>query len=98
MGKKITDIPFWGIFYDCFPNKEDVLMQQDATAITNEEWWAIAKWWRNALLTESDWSQTTDNALSEDQRELWRKYRQELRDLSVSYADPKKIVFPDLPS
>lgn len=98
MAKKITEIPFWGIFYDCYPDKEDVLIQQNESAITDDQWWTIAKWWRNALLNESDWSQAPDNALSESQRESWRQYRTELRNLSDNYTDPKKIIFPDLPS
>jgi hypothetical protein len=98
MSKKITEIPFWAVFYDCFPDREDILIQKDESAITNEHWWAIARGWRDALLRESDWSQVADNALTASQRESWREYRQELRDLSDNYADPKKIVFPDLPS
>jgi hypothetical protein len=98
MGKKITEIPFWGIFYDCFPAEQEVFAQQDESKITNEQWWTIARWWRNALMIESDWSQVSDNSLSEEQRAIWREYRQELRDLSNNFTDPKKIVFPDLPS
>jgi hypothetical protein len=98
MGKKITEIPFWGVLIDCFPSIEQKAQTMEESEITNDQWWAIAKWWRNALLSESDWSQATDNALSESQRELWRQYRTELRDISDNYTDPKKIVFPDLPS
>jgi hypothetical protein len=98
MGKKITEIPFWGILIDSFPNMEQQLLTMDESQVTNEQWWVVAKWWRNALLNESDWSQAPDNALTASQRELWRQYRQELRDLSDNYTDPKKIVFPDLPS
>jgi hypothetical protein len=98
MSKKITEIPFWEIFVDCFPNKIGIYEQQDQTAITREEWFAIARWWRNALLSESDWSQVSDNPLSEIERESWREYRQELRDITDSVSNPKDIVFPDLPS
>jgi hypothetical protein len=98
MTKKITDIPFWSLFFECFPEKENIVIQQDETAITNEEWLAIARWWRNALLSESDWSQVSDNSLNEIQRESWRKYRQDLRNITDTYANPKDIVFPDLPS
>jgi hypothetical protein len=98
MSKKITEIPFWGVFSDCFPNNMDIYNDQDESAITSEQWLAIARWWRNALLTESDWSQVSDNTLSEIQREQWRQYRRELRDITDTYTDPKEIVFPDLPS
>jgi hypothetical protein len=98
MGKRITEIPFLGILIDCFPNMEQEFYAMNESDITNEQWWFVAKWWRNALLNESDWSQAPDNALTASQRESWRQYRTELRDLSDNYADPKKIVFPDLPS
>jgi hypothetical protein len=98
MSKKITEIPFWGYFVDCFPNKIDVYRQQDESAITNDDWWGIARLYRNALLNESDWSQVSDNSLSEAQRESWRQYRQELRNMSNNFINPKDIVFPDMPS
>jgi hypothetical protein len=98
MSKKITEIPFWGVFSDCFPNKMDIYSSQDESAITSEQWLAIARWWRNVLLNESDWSQVSDNSLSEIQREQWREYRQELRDITNNVSNPKSIVFPDMPS
>lgn len=97
MSKKITEIPFWGILIDCFPSMEQQIQTMEESEITDEQWWAVARWWRNALLTESDWSQVTDNSLSEEQRELWRNYRQELRNISDTYTDPREISFPDLP-
>jgi hypothetical protein len=98
MSKKITEIPFWEMFLDSFPNKIDVYEQQNDNAIASDEWLAIARWWRNLLLSESDWSQVSDNSLSEIQREQWRQYRQELRDIPDSVSNPKDIVFPDMPS
>jgi hypothetical protein len=45
--------------------------------------------WRNWLLTESDWTQTPDNALSDAARAAWRVYRQQLRDFMASVpAEP----------
>jgi hypothetical protein len=97
MSKKITEIPFWGILIDCFPYMEEQFQAMEQSEITDEQWWAIARWWRNALLTESDWSQVIDNSLTEEQREAWKGYRQELRTISETYTDPKEICFPDLP-
>ena len=76
--------------------EQEIRIMQDSD-VTDEQWWAVARWWRNALLTESDWSQVTDNSLTEEQRELWRAYRQELRNITSNYTDPKEISFPDLP-
>ena len=61
---------------------------------------------RNALLTESDWTQTSDNALSSDKKTEWETYRQALRDLPAK-AKPKlsddaqsitNVTFPTKPS
>jgi hypothetical protein len=98
MSKKITDIPYLGILIDCFPNREQELYEMSESEVTNDEWWIIARWWRNVLLKESDWSQVSDNSLSEIQREQWRQYRKQLRDITNNVSNPKNIVFPDMPS
>ena len=44
---------------------------------------------RNKKLSESDWSQFTDNGLSTEKRNEWIMYRQALRDLpSTLTIDP----------
>jgi len=98
MSKKITEVPYLGILITCFPTREQEFYDMNESQVTNDEWWTIARWWRNVLLKESDWSQVSDNPLSEIQRESWKKYRQELRDITDSVSNPKDIVFPDLPS
>ena len=46
---------------------------------------------RDSLLAASDYTQVTDSPLPAAKRELWREYRQALRDL------PKHARWPDLP-
>ena len=36
---------------------------------------------RNIFLLESDWTQFSDSPLTDEQKNLWSIYRQELRDL-----------------
>ena len=98
MGKKITEINVWGAFVDCFPGNTETYISQDESNITDSQWLAMARLWRNALLNESDWSQVPDNPLTEEKRAEWRQYRQTLRELTDTYENPKEIVFPDLPS
>ena len=50
---------------------------------------------RNELLTESDWTQSRDILLSND--EEWKTYRQQLRDLPKN-TDPMNPVWPTKPS
>jgi hypothetical protein len=98
MSKKITEIPFWGVLIDCFPDKQFIFSQMSESEITDEQWLTVARWWRNALLKESDWSQVLDNSLTEEKRAEWRQYRKTLREITDTYKNPKDIVFPDLPS
>jgi hypothetical protein len=97
MSKKITEIPFLGILIDCFPSMEQEIYAMNESDLSDEQWWVVARWWRNALLTESDWSQVSDNSLTEDQKEAWRQYRQQLRNISTDFTNPRDISFPDLP-
>jgi hypothetical protein len=102
MTKSIKEIPYLGVLLDCFPELSEEVQQwlesESEEEITDEQWFAIARWWRNALLTESDWSQIPDNSLNSSQRNEWIVYRQQLRDLPGNYSNPQEIVFPDLPS
>ena len=47
---------------------------------------------RNSKLGESDWSQMPDSPLSEEKKNEWKEYRQELRDLPESITNPKPLV------
>jgi hypothetical protein len=98
MSKKINEIPFWGVLRDCFPEMEVALMDMNESEVTDSQWLTVARWWRNALLSESDWSQVADNSLTEIKKQEWRQYRQTLRDIPNTYEDPKDIIFPDMPS
>ncbi len=52
---------------------------------------------RAMFLEQSDWTQNQDNTLTPEQREAWRVYRQQLRDLPQDYPDPKTVVWPTKP-
>ena len=53
---------------------------------------------RDTLLRESDWTQFTDSPLSDTKKDEWKTYRQELRDLPATEADPENATFPTKPS
>ena len=48
---------------------------------------------RNRLLRDTDWQASSDRTMSDAET----TYRQALRDLPATNADPTKIVFPDAP-
>jgi hypothetical protein len=63
--------------------------------------WESARYIRNNMLTECDWTQLADAPLTDEQKTAWQTYRQELRDLPASQANVssiEEIVFPIPPS
>jgi hypothetical protein len=51
---------------------------------------------RNALLQESDWTQTADNPISN--KAAWATYRQQLRDFPASWTPAETLDLPDAPA
>lgn len=56
-----------------------------------------AKTQRNRLLSESDWTQTIDCPLSNDMKNSWALYRQQLRDITKQSEFPSIIAWPTKP-
>lgn len=55
---------------------------------------------RNSLLQDCDWTQMPDAPLSEESKQQWSTYRQQLRDLPDSYPNltsMDNVVFPEKP-
>jgi hypothetical protein len=50
--------------------------------------------WRNTELARTDWTQVADAPVNQA---AWATYRQALRDLPASNADPRKIDLPVAP-
>ena len=50
---------------------------------------------RDALLTDSDWTQLPDANVDKDE---WAKYRQALRDMTSAEGFPDVVTFPRKPS
>ena len=55
---------------------------------------------RNDLLKESDWTQVTDSALSDDKKAEWTSYRTQLRDLPnhANWPELAEDAWPTKPS
>ena len=49
---------------------------------------------RNSKLAESDWMANSDVTMSDS----WKKYRQELRDITKTYKSLDKVKWPTAPS
>jgi len=67
----------------------------------SEPFWDAMKKRRNFLLTESDWSQLPDAPLTESEKQQWRTYRQQLRDIPAANANATVIAginWPEKPT
>jgi hypothetical protein len=52
------------------------------------------RYWRDAELTRTDWTQVADAPVDQA---AWATYRQALRDLPASHTDPRAIELPVAP-
>lgn len=62
---------------------------------TVEEYFQYMRRQRDSLLSQSDWTQFTDSPLSEEKKQEWAAYRQQLRDFIVESNIGES--FPDAP-
>ena len=60
--------------------------------------WSQLRTERNRLLQQSDWTALSDAHLSQDKKDAWFAYRQELRDLPENATDPTQVTWPVSPS
>ncbi len=58
--------------------------------------WEMVRKQRNNYLKESDWTQFNDSPLTTEEKEEWKTYRQNLRDITTQ-LDPQKINWPTKP-
>lgn len=75
------------------PDKEDFIKRVNERVVYYQMEELRRK--RDQLLTESDWTQSKDLTLTND--EEWIKYRQELRDLPQTTTDIINVVYPTKP-
>lgn len=71
---------------------------RDATYIETENAASIIRAERQKHLIDSDWTQTADAPLNDLARAAWKKYRQELRDITSQVGFPWVITWPTEPS
>lgn len=60
--------------------------------------WSAIRESRNLFLASSDWTQLPDSPLSTEQKTQWATYRQTLRDITDSFANPWDAIFPEDPN
>ena len=67
-------------------------------AWSNSYMWVDIRRERDARLAACDWTQFPDVNLSQEKKDAWNAYRQALRDLPASTADPTAVTWPVPPN
>jgi hypothetical protein len=62
--------------------------------VSNEIYLIRLRYWRDAELARTDWTQVADAPVDQA---AWATYRQALRDLPASNKDPRAIELPVAP-
>jgi hypothetical protein len=62
--------------------------------VSDEIYLARMRYWRDAELSRTDWTQVADAPVDQA---AWATYRQSLRDLPASNDDPREIELPVAP-
>jgi hypothetical protein len=62
--------------------------------VTDELYLVRLRYWRDGELTRTDWTQVEDAPVD---KAAWATYRQALRDLPASNANPRLIELPVAP-
>jgi hypothetical protein len=73
-----------------------VTLQADPQKIEDHKaaLWSQLRAERNRRLAASDWTQLVDSHLSQEKKDAWAAYRQELRDLPDEVTDPTQVEWP----
>ena len=66
--------------------------EAEANVYTDEQWQNWFREIRDELLLDSDWTQVSDNKLSDSKKTEWQTYRQKLRDMPTT----KTATFQEL--
>jgi hypothetical protein len=91
-----------GIFEQAVEDYNNEIVRIENQKIADEEaaeaardYWEELRVLRDQRLSESDWTQVADAPLTEEQKDAWKNYRQELRDLPENITDPKPLVLDE---
>lgn len=75
-----------------------MLIRCDLMGDTPEAYTARMRAHRNSFLAGSDWTQTLDAPLTDEQKQAWAVYRQALRDFPSTWTPGPTAEFPDPPA
>lgn len=99
----ITELGIFSQAVTTFHEELERRAQEEADRLaaieSSTDYWEQLRIMRDNRLFECDWTQLPDSPLTEEQKQLWFTYRQQLRDLPESIDEPKPLVLdPNHPS
>jgi len=80
------------IFFEEKQRRIDAEIAVQEAVEASRNYWQEMRQIRDHLLSQSDWSQLSDVPLTQEEKDLWLIYRQQLRDLPENITDPKPMV------
>jgi hypothetical protein len=88
-----------GLTWDTVKGVQDgeevtLVADSDKVAAKTQAQWTALRTERNARLAATDWTALSDAHLSQDRKDAWFAYRQELRDLPDLVTDPLNVEWP----
>lgn len=94
--ERISELGIFEQAYSTFEEESLRRAQREAEELAaleaSRDYWLELRMLRDQKLTDSDWTQLPDNQLTEEQKQLWSIYRQQLRDLPNIIEDPEPLV------
>ena len=87
-----SDPKDWGVTWSQLKTKYDALVKDEPLKLLREQ--------RNAILAQSDWVVIKEREEGGTVKNFadWKKYRQELRDITNTYKSLDKVKWPTAPS
>lgn len=77
--------------------KQHPVARRELDGDTDSPTWYVVRRKRNDLLYDCDWTQGNDSPLTGQAKQAWKDYRQLLRDIPQTCANPEDVIWPTKP-
>lgn len=77
--------------------QDGFVLEQPPLILSDDEKWQQVRQQRHHLLTQSDWTVLIDSPLTDEKKQEYITYRQDLRDLPSKYNNPDDVIYPNEP-
>ena len=95
---EVTKQQYNNMLNGMYNDNKDVVYENDVLRLVDKVdliTWDRIRYRRDFLLKQSDYTQLSDWP---GNKNLWIKYRQELRDIPQKFSDPMEVIWPEKPN